>query len=116
MIHISGNKPERRVAQTWGVIATAIKQREQLNKSHYVTTDNSQVAMDKTLDTISAITSGDDTALSRFNEAEQDNEYSDTLDKEHNVFDDFISKGDDPNIDILASIQIEGSPALRVRI
>jgi hypothetical protein len=72
--------------------------------------------MDNNLNTISAITSGDDTALSRFNKAEQDHEYSDTLDTEHDVFDDFMSKGYDPNIDILDSIRIKGSPALRVRI
>jgi hypothetical protein len=116
MTHISSDKPERRMSQTWGVVATVIKQQEQLNESQYRTTDNSQVAMDNTLDTISAITSCDDTTLSRFNKAEHDNEYSDTLDTEHDVFDDFKSKGDDPNIDILDSIHIEGSPALRVRI
>jgi hypothetical protein len=57
-----------------------MKRQEQLNESQYRTTDNSQVAMDNNLDTISAITSGDDTTLSRFNKAEKDNEYSDTLD------------------------------------
>jgi hypothetical protein len=73
--------------------------------------------MDNKLNTISAITSSDDTALSLLNiQAEHDNEYSDTLDREHDVFADFISKGNDPTIDILDSIQIEGSPALRVRI
>jgi hypothetical protein len=66
--------------------------------------------------TISANTPGDDTTLSRFNTAEQDNESSDTLDTEHDVFDDFKSKGDNPDIDILDTIHIEGSPALRVRI
>jgi hypothetical protein len=117
MTHISSDKPERRVLQTWGIIATAIKQQEQLNESHYITTDNIQDAMDKTLDTISAITDGDDTGQSLlYIQGEHDNEYSDTLDTDHDVFADFISKGDDPNIDILDSIQIEGSPALRVRI
>jgi hypothetical protein len=57
MTRISSDKPERRVPQTWGEIATAIKQQEQLNESQYITTDNSQVAMDNNLDTISAITS-----------------------------------------------------------
>jgi hypothetical protein len=50
MTHISSNKPEQRVAQTWGVVATAIKRQEQLNQSQYRTTDNSQVAMDNNLD------------------------------------------------------------------
>jgi hypothetical protein len=67
MTHISSDKPKRRVAQTWGVIATAIKRQDQLNQSQYRATDNSQVAMDNSLDTISAITPGDDTTLSRFN-------------------------------------------------
>jgi hypothetical protein len=116
MKHISSDKLEPRVSQTWGVIATVIKRQEQLNKSHYISTDNSQVAMDNNLDTIGAITSSDDTALSRFNKSEQDKKYSGTLDTEHDVFNDFKSKGDDPGIDILDSIQIEGSPALRVRI
>jgi hypothetical protein len=61
MTHLSSDKPERRVSQTWGVIATAIKRQEQLNKSQYRATDNSQVAMDNNLDIISAITPGDDT-------------------------------------------------------
>jgi hypothetical protein len=109
MKHLSSDKLERRVSQTWGVIATAIKQQEQLDDSKYRTTDNNQVAMGNTL---SAITPGDDTILSRCNTAEQDNKSSDTLDTEHDVFDDFKSKGDDPDIDI----HIEGSPALPVRI
>jgi hypothetical protein len=42
--------------------------------------------MDKILDTISAIIDGDDTALSLLHiKAEHDNEYSDTLDTEHDV-------------------------------
>jgi hypothetical protein len=73
------------VSQTWGVIATVIKRQEQLNESYFITTDNSQVAMDNKLDTISAITSSDDTALSLLNKAEHDNEYSDTLDTEHDA-------------------------------
>jgi hypothetical protein len=98
MTHISSDKPEPRVSQTWGVIATVIKQQKQLNESNYITTDNSQVAIDNKLDTISAITSSDDTALSLLNiQAEHDNEYNDPLDTELDVFADFISKGDDPN-------------------
>jgi hypothetical protein len=85
-------------------------------ESHYITTDNSQVAMDNKLVTISAINSSDDTALSLLNKAEHDNEHSDTLDTERDVFDDFKSKGDDPDINILDSFQIEGSSALRFRI
>jgi hypothetical protein len=75
MTHISSDKPERRVSQTWGIIATVINQQEQLNESRYITADNSQDAMDKTLDTISDITSSDDTAQSL--QGEHDNEYRD---------------------------------------
>jgi hypothetical protein len=114
MTHLLSDQLERRVSQTWGVIATAIKRQEQLNESQYEATDNSQVAMET--NTISAITPGDDTTLSRFNTAEQDNESSDTLDTEHDVFDDFKSKGNDRNIDILDTIHIERSHALRVRM
>ena len=56
MTHLSSDKLERRVSQTWGVIATAIKRQEQLDDSQYRTTDNSPVAMGNTL---SAITPGD---------------------------------------------------------
>ena len=71
--------------------------------------------MANTLDTISAITDCDDTAHSLDTALEND-ENSDTLDTEHDVFADFISKGDEPDIDVLDSITIEGSPALRMRI
>jgi hypothetical protein len=62
MTHLSSDKPGRGVAQTWCIIAIAIKQQEQLNESHFAkeshfaTTDNSQVAIDinKTQGTISA--------------------------------------------------------------
>ena len=114
MTHLSSEKLKRRVSQTWGEIAKAIKLQEQQDVSHYRTIDNSQVAMGNTL---SAITPGDATTLSRFNhKADQDIEFSDTLDTEHDVFEDFKSKGDDPDIDILDTIHIEGSPALRGRI
>ena len=84
MTHLSSEKLKRRVSQTWGEIAKAIKLQEQQDVSHYRTIDNSQVAMGNTL---SAITSGDDTTLSRFNhKADQDIEFSDTLDTEHDVF------------------------------
>jgi hypothetical protein len=115
MIQSLSDKPERRVSQTWGIIATVIKQQEQLNESHLKTTDNSQVAIANTLDTIRAITDCDDTAHS-LEKALENDENSNTLDTEHDVFADFISKGDDPNIDILDFITVRGSPALRVRI
>ncbi len=114
MTHLSSEKLERRVSQIWGEIVKAIKLQDQQDVSHYRTIDNSQVAMGNTL---SAITPGDATTLSRFNhEADQDIEFSDTLDTEHDVFEDFKSKGDDPDIDVLDTIHIEGSPALRGRI
>jgi hypothetical protein len=126
MTHLSSDKPERGVAQTLGIIATAIKQQEQLNESHFAnesqfaneshfaTTDYSQVAidMDKTQAAISAFTNSE--TITNINDDESD--VSDPLDTEHDVFQDFISKGDDPNIDILDQIQIAGSLALRVKI
>ena len=121
MIHSSSDKPERRVSQTWGIIATVIKQQEQLNESHLKTTDNSQVALCLTQDTISAFTTREQTSTSEeFTNIDSNDGYSsevsETLDTEHDVFRDFIPKGDDPDIDILDLIQIEGSPALRIRI
>jgi hypothetical protein len=120
MTHLSSDKPERGVAQTFGIIATDIKQQEQLNESHsaneshFATTDNSRVAidMDKTQATISAFTNSEDYT----NDDADSSCDSKTLDTEHDVFQDFISKGDDPSIDVLNQIQIAGSPALRVKI
>jgi hypothetical protein len=115
MIHSSSEKPEPRVSQTWGIIATLIKQQEQLNESHLKTTDNSLIAMDKTHATISALTKSE-VVTNNYDNDDNSSECSDTLDIEHDVFRYFTSKGDDPDIDILDLIQIEGSPALRIRI
>jgi hypothetical protein len=70
--------------------------------------------MDKTPDTICAVILSDTIQSNEYNLDGDDN--SETLDTEHDVFADFISKGDDPSIDVLDLIQIEGSPALRKRI
>jgi hypothetical protein len=127
MTHRSSNKLEQRVAQTWGIIATVIKQQEQLFESQLKAIDNSKVAMDKTPDTISTITqrrnNGTAATITRdtmdktsdticavilthdtiqFNEYNLDgDDNSETLDTEHDVFADFY-----PRETILASISL----------
>ncbi len=48
------------MAQTWGIIATLIKEQEQLDESHIQTTDNSQDAGDNYYRTLSALTNDED--------------------------------------------------------
>jgi hypothetical protein len=110
MIHLSDDKScRRRVSQTWGIIATLIKQQEQLNESQPMeTVSNSQDVQND------ALTSSEDITT-----AVVDNDTDDIdniLDTEHDVFNDFIPENDDPSVDVLDSIKVEGSPALRVRI
>ena len=112
MIHLSNDKPvESRPGAgkpTWGIIATLIKQQEQLNVSQERTTDNSQVAMGAFTNSSDKITNTDDL---------DDTDVDDTLDTEHDVFNEFISHdGDDPDTDVLDLIKIEGTPALRSKI
>ncbi len=104
----------RRVVQTWGIIATLIKEQAQLDESHIQTTDNSQDARDN-YRTLSALTNDEDITNKSIDD-DSTSQCSDTLDTEHDVFKDFIYTGDDPNIDILNLIQVEGSPALRIGI
>ncbi len=90
------------MSQTWGIIATLIKQQEQLNVSQAEAADNSKDA--KGADTIES-------------ENILDDDINDTLDTEHDVFNEFIPHhGDDPNIDVLDLITIEGTPSLRRKI
>jgi hypothetical protein len=104
----------RRVSQTWGKIATLIKQQAQLDESQIETTDNSQDARDN-YRTLSALTNDEDITNKSIND-DNTSQCSDALDTEHDVFKDFIYTGDDPNIDILNLIQVERSPALRIGI
>ena len=47
----------------------------------------------------------------------RDDEIDDTLDTEHDVFQEFnMNEGDDPNTDVLDLIKVEGTPSLRSRI
>jgi hypothetical protein len=91
MIHISSEKPEPRVSQTWGIIATLIKQQEQLNESHLNTTDSSKVAMDNNR-TTSAFTKSE-VVTNNYDNDENSSECSNTLDTEPDVFRDFTSSG-----------------------
>jgi len=106
MIPLSDESPvdsRRGVHQTWGIIATLIKQQEQLNVSHQ-TIDNSQ-------DASSAFRTDTEEII---REDITDDDFDDTLDTEHDVFNDFIdSQGDDPYTDILDCIVIEGTPAFK---
>ena len=104
----------RRVSQTWGKIATLIKQQAQLDESQIETTDNSQDARDN-YRTLSALMNDEDITNKSIDD-DSTSQCSDTLDTEHDVFKDFIYTGDDPNIDVLNLIQVEGSPALRIGI
>jgi hypothetical protein len=105
MIHLLNDKPvgsRPGVSQTWGIIATLIKQQEQLNVSQAEAADNSKDA--KGADTIES-------------ENILDDDINDTLDTEHYVFNKFIPHhGDDPDIDVLDLIKIEGTPTLRSKI
>jgi hypothetical protein len=94
MIHSSSEKPEPRMSQAWGMIATLIKQQEQLNESHLNTTDNSKAAMDNNR-TISAFTKSE-VVTKNYDNDDNSSECSDTLDTEHDVFRDFTSSGEIP--------------------
>mgnify|MGYP000173012454 FL=1 len=68
--------------------------------------------------TLSALTNDEDITNNSIGN-ETLSQCSDTLsieDTEHDVFNDFIYTGDDPNIDILNLIKVEGSPSLRIGI
>ena len=95
------------VAQTWGIIATLIKEQEQLDVSQLITTDNVK-------DALSAFTDGEEINLQSDND---DEEFDNTLDTEHDVFAEFnMNEGDDPNTDVLDLVTTEGTAALRVHI
>ena len=100
MIHLSDESPvesRRGVHQTWGVIATLIKQQEQLNVSQRQVADSAFITDNEEI----------------IREDIIDDDFNDTLDTEHDVFNDFRdSQGDDPNTDILDCIVIEGTPNL----
>jgi transposase InsO family protein len=107
MITLSDDKPCRpRVPQTWGIIASLIKQQEQLNESQPIETASNSQDVDSHApvnihgDIITDPIETDDVTLST----------------EHDVFKDFIGEDIDPQVDLLDSVTIEGSPELRVKI
>jgi hypothetical protein len=103
---VTNDKPvDRRpgAAQTWGIIAALSKQQKQLNVPHHQTIDNSPADLNATI-------------IREDPPQEDGDDFDDILDTEHDVFNDFIHEGDDPNTDILDSIHIEGSPELQKKI
>ena len=125
MIPLSMKPVESRpgVTQTWGIIATLIKQQEQLNVSQSDdtplddTADNSIDTCLNTETTLSSLTAASDVStFMDLDDCLEDPDADDTLDTEHDVFNEFISGGDDPNIDVLDLIKIEGTLPLRARI
>ena len=115
MIPLSNDKPVGPgVSQTWGIIATLIKQQEQLNVSLLDTVDYSK---DGTTTWphgyVAALSTGEDISdADDLNDPDAD----DTLDTEHDVFKEFMPDGDDPDADVLDQVTIEGSVDLRGRI
>jgi hypothetical protein len=109
MITSSNDKPCRpRASQTWGIIASLIKQQEQLNESDLIeTASNSQ-----DVDSHSPVNIYGDVISEETNGTTDDI----TLSTEHDIFKDFIGEDIDSQVDILDSVTIEGSPELRVKI
>jgi transposase InsO family protein len=122
MITSSNDKPCRpRGSQTWGIIASLIKQQEQLNESQPMETDgdsqdvdsHAPVTMYGDIITEDAYGKTDDHIISEDAYGTTDDI---TLSTEHDVFNDFIGEDIDPQVDVLDSVTIEGSPVLRVKI
>jgi transposase InsO family protein len=106
MIPLSNDKPRRRgAAQTWGIIATLIKQSDQLNEPQIETEGNSQDV--NSSESHAPMESSGDITL------DEDDE---TLNTEHDVFKEFMHEDADPLVDPLDLITVEGSPGLRVKI
>jgi transposase InsO family protein len=111
MIPLSSDKPvdsRPGVDQTWGLIATLIKQQEQLNESQLTVDNGPQDAKSAIIREEYIDHSHDDD--------DDDDDFDETLDTEHDVFNDFINQGDDPSTDVLDLITIEGTPELRKQI
>jgi hypothetical protein len=111
MIHLSNDKPCRpRASQTWGIIASLIKQQEDvlLNESQPIeTASNSQVVESHA----PVNTYGDIITEDTFGTTDDS-----TLQTEHDVFADFVGEDIDPQVDVLDLVTIEGSPVLRGKI
>ncbi len=109
MIPLSNDKLCRpRGSQTWGIIASLIKQQEQLNESQPIETEgNSQDVDSHAPDSLN----GDINSEKAYGST---NDF--TLTTEHDVFKDFRGEDIDPQVDILDLVTIEGSPVLRKKI
>jgi transposase InsO family protein len=92
----------------WGIIATLIKQQEQLDVSL------SQQTVDNSQDALCAFTESSEEIMDVDHVG--DTTIDETLDTEHDVFNEFLPQGDDPNTDVLDLIQVEGTPSLKRRI
>jgi hypothetical protein len=100
MITSSNDKPCRpRGSQTWGIIASLIKQQEQLNESQPMETDGDS----QDVDSHAPVTmNGDIISEDAYGTTDDF-----TLSTEHDVFKDFIGEDIDPQVDVLDSVTIE---------
>jgi transposase InsO family protein len=107
MIHRSSEESSRlRGSQSWGIIATLIKQSDQLNEEQTIRAEgNSQDVYISEMHAPDENT-GDATTT----------DSDDTLNTEHDVFKEFMHEELDPQVDPLDLIAVEGSPGLRVKI
>lgn len=133
MIHLSDEKLES-PTQTWGIVATLIRRLDQLNESQSHIVYNADLYDDPvTLENSKVSTTA---PLIPHLEAQHDNEnpivpivdvechdyimdgfaHDDDMDIEHNAFAPWLSDGDDPSIDVISLIKIEGSATLQSSI
>ena len=110
MIHLSDDESSRRrVSQTWGIIATLIKQSDQLNESQPIETESNSQDVDIAERHAPIETDGDISYTDT-----DDNDI--TLNTEHDVFKEFMHEDIDPEVDPLDLITVEGSPEFRGKI
>jgi hypothetical protein len=110
MIHHSDDNSCRpRGSQTWGIIASLIKQQQELNESQPIEAiSTSQVVHSHALD------QHDEDIITADTEDSTTNDF--VLTTEHDVFKEFMPENTDPEVDVLDSVTFEGSPELRVNI
>jgi hypothetical protein len=110
MIHLSDNNSCRpRGSQTWGIIASLIKQQLELNESQPIEAiSTSQVVHSHALDQHNEDIITADT--------EDSTTYDFILTTEHDVFKEFMPEDTDPEVDVLDSVTVEGSPELHVNM
>jgi hypothetical protein len=108
MIHLSDDNSCRpRGSQTWGIIASLIKQQQELNESQPVEAiSTSQVVHYHVLD------QHDEDIIAADTEDSTADDF--VLTTEHDVFKEFMPVDTDPKLGVLYSVTVEGSPELRV--